>query len=135
MHARISLTKLTCFLTGHFPDPQLQRGVTCYFVLYYGYRLQEEVDMVLGGKHKVTYDDIGRLDYMSMVLKETLRLYPPAPFTFRTNPKDITINKYKIPKDTIFLVSDFNVHIRLLRSFVYKLWNFVFANSVLLKML
>lgn len=71
-------------------------------------RLQNEVDEVVGDKISVTFDDLGRLDYMSNVMTETLRMYPPGSGTSRENPADIQIEGHHIPKDSIVLVSIFN---------------------------
>uniref|UniRef100_A0A2K6SUQ9 Cholesterol 24-hydroxylase n=1 Tax=Saimiri boliviensis boliviensis TaxID=39432 RepID=A0A2K6SUQ9_SAIBB len=46
-------------------------------------RLQAEVDEVIGSKRHLDFEDLGRLQYLSQVLKESLRLYPPAWGTFR----------------------------------------------------
>ncbi|XP_072350507.1 cholesterol 24-hydroxylase-like [Scyliorhinus torazame] len=60
-------------------------------------KLQAEVDEVVGMKRDVTAEDIGRLQYLNQVLKETLRLYPPAPGTSRWLPEDMVIEGIRIP--------------------------------------
>uniref|UniRef100_A0AAZ3R3J8 Uncharacterized protein n=1 Tax=Oncorhynchus tshawytscha TaxID=74940 RepID=A0AAZ3R3J8_ONCTS len=57
----------------------------------------QEVDDVIGVKQEISFDDLGKLTYLSQVLKETLRLYPTAPGTSRFIPNDITINGIPIP--------------------------------------
>ncbi|OWK60265.1 cholesterol 24-hydroxylase [Lonchura striata] len=67
-------------------------------------RAQAEVDEVLGAKRNVDYEDLGKLTYLSQVLKESLRLYPPVSGTFRRLEKEHVINGIRIPADTtIFL--------------------------------
>lgn len=51
-------------------DPEIQR------------ELQHEVDQVLQGRVP-TYDDFNNLKYTTQVIKESLRIYPPAPLTTR----------------------------------------------------
>ncbi|XP_063295805.1 cholesterol 24-hydroxylase-like isoform X2 [Pelobates fuscus] len=69
-------------------------------------KAQAEVDEVIGAKRDLDYGDLGKLTYLSQVLKETLRLYPPAPGTSRELPEDLMIQGLKIPrKATIFLNS------------------------------
>ncbi|XP_057208755.1 cholesterol 24-hydroxylase-like isoform X1 [Triplophysa rosa] len=60
-------------------------------------RAKAEVDEVLGMKREIVYEDLGKLSYLSQVLKETLRLYPTAPGTSRWLPDDIIINGLKVP--------------------------------------
>ncbi|XP_067894559.1 cholesterol 24-hydroxylase-like [Heterodontus francisci] len=60
-------------------------------------KLQAEVDEVVGMKRDVTAEDIGRLQYLHQVLKETLRLYPPGPGTSRWLSEDMVIEGIKIP--------------------------------------
>lgn len=56
-------------------------------------RLRQEVDDVLAESHgEVTYEALGKMRYMDMVIAETLRLYPPMPFTDR-----ICVKAYTLP--------------------------------------
>uniref|UniRef100_A0A674H401 Cytochrome P450 family 46 subfamily A member 1 n=1 Tax=Taeniopygia guttata TaxID=59729 RepID=A0A674H401_TAEGU len=65
---------------------------------------QAEVDEVLGAKRNVDYEDLGKLTYLSQVLKESLRLYPPVSGTLRRLEKEHVINGIRIPANTtIFL--------------------------------
>ncbi|NWY71414.1 CP46A hydroxylase, partial [Erithacus rubecula] len=67
-------------------------------------RAQAEVDEVLGAKRDVDYEDLGKLTYLSQVLKESLRLYPPVSGTLRRLEKDSVINGIRIPGNTtVFL--------------------------------
>ena len=42
-------------------------------------KVQDEVRKCVGNKGRVTESDIDQLEYLRMVIKETLRLHPPAP--------------------------------------------------------
>ncbi|NXC95153.1 CP46A hydroxylase, partial [Certhia familiaris] len=67
-------------------------------------RAQAEVDEVLGAKRDVDYEDLGKLTYLSQVLKESLRLYPPVSGTLRRLEKEHVINGIRIPANTtVFL--------------------------------
>uniref|UniRef100_A0AAQ5X240 Cytochrome P450, family 46, subfamily A, polypeptide 1, tandem duplicate 4 n=1 Tax=Amphiprion ocellaris TaxID=80972 RepID=A0AAQ5X240_AMPOC len=59
--------------------------------------MRKEVDDVVGMKQDVSYDDLGKLIYLSQVLKETLRMYPTAPGTSREIAKDMVIDGIHIP--------------------------------------
>ena len=43
-------------------------------------KLQAEIRRCVGTKPKLNESDITKMTYLKMVLKETLRLHPPAPF-------------------------------------------------------
>ncbi|XP_034554756.1 cholesterol 24-hydroxylase-like [Notolabrus celidotus] len=69
-------------------------------------KAKKEVDDVIGMKQDISYDDLGKLVYLSQVLKETLRIYPTAPGTSRDIPEDIVIDGIHIPAGiTIFFSS------------------------------
>ncbi|KAI9012786.1 cytochrome P450 [Gaertneriomyces semiglobifer] len=50
-------------------------------------------------------EDLWGGDYMSAVVKESLRLIPPAPITSRTVLKDTNILGYSVPKGTLIILS------------------------------
>ncbi|CDQ90651.1 unnamed protein product [Oncorhynchus mykiss] len=68
-------------------------------------KVRQEVDDVLGMKQEINFDDLGKMTYLSQVLKETLRLYPTAPGTSRFIPNDIVINGIPIPAGVTCVVS------------------------------
>nr|UOU03250.1 cytochrome P450 3049E1 [Brachionus rubens] len=70
-------------------------------------KLREEVDRVLGDKREISDDDLSKLEYTSAVFNESLRKWPPVPFTFRTNFQDVEILNYKIPKNSWVMVSSY----------------------------
>ena len=63
----------------------------------------EEVDRVLGADvtHDPSFAQVTQLTYISQILKEALRLWPPAPAFSLSNYKEETIGgKYKLPKNS-----------------------------------
>ncbi|XP_029281443.1 cholesterol 24-hydroxylase-like [Cottoperca gobio] len=70
-------------------------------------KLKKEVDDVIGMKRDISYDDLGKLVYLSQVLKETLRIYPTAPATTRDVPNDIVIDGIHIPKGVACFFSSY----------------------------
>uniref|UniRef100_A0A672ZWH3 Cholesterol 24-hydroxylase n=1 Tax=Sphaeramia orbicularis TaxID=375764 RepID=A0A672ZWH3_9TELE len=70
-------------------------------------RVKKEVDDVIGMKMDLSYDDLGKLTYLTQVLKETLRIYPTAPGTSRDIIKDMVINGIRIPGGCIALFSSY----------------------------
>lgn len=70
-------------------------------------RLRKEVNNVVGVKSFIKMDDVNKMTYLDMVIKETLRLYPPAPNTFRETMHEIDILGYKIPVGTPIMMSTY----------------------------
>jgi cytochrome P450 len=72
-------------------------------------RLAEEVQAVLGARPP-TVDDLARLPFTAMVVKESMRLYPPAWVIARNALADDEIGGFRIPRDAIVLVSPYITH-------------------------
>ncbi|XP_065449661.1 cholesterol 24-hydroxylase isoform X6 [Chrysemys picta bellii] len=70
-------------------------------------RLHAEVDEVIGAKRDIDYEDLGKLEYLSQVLKESLRLYPPVPGTIRWTGKENVIESIRIPANTSLIFSTY----------------------------
>ncbi|XP_010476295.1 PREDICTED: cytochrome P450 71B2-like isoform X1 [Camelina sativa] len=65
-------------------------------------RVQENIRATLGVKReRITEEDVGKVDYLKHVIKETFRLHPPAPFLVpRETMSHIKIQGYDIPPKT-----------------------------------
>ncbi len=72
-------------------------------------RWHEEVDRVLQGRAPQV-DDLPKLSYISQVLKETMRLYPPAYTLARQCVREDRIAGYGIPKSALILISVYGIH-------------------------
>ncbi|XP_056403227.1 cholesterol 24-hydroxylase-like isoform X3 [Hyla sarda] len=70
-------------------------------------RVQSEVDEVFGSKRDIEYEDLGKLKYLSQVLKETLRLYPTAPGTSRALEEEMVIEGVRIPPRTTLMFNSY----------------------------
>ncbi|XP_053331112.1 cholesterol 24-hydroxylase-like [Spea bombifrons] len=70
-------------------------------------RLREEVDEVLGFRRDINFEDITNLKYMTQVLKESLRFYPPGPGTNRYVVEDTVIEGIRIPKGVAITFSTY----------------------------
>jgi cytochrome P450 len=82
----------------------------CQHPEIYG-KVQHEVDTVLQGRTP-TYADLEHLPYCLQVLKEALRLYPPAYATCRRTLDDIEIDGYRVPKGWAVLLVPYTLHRR-----------------------
>jgi len=72
-------------------------------------KLHAELDRELGSKVP-TVEDLHRLPYTLQVIKETLRLYPPAPFYIRDAVADDTIAGYAVPGGASVMMSPYFTH-------------------------
>jgi cytochrome P450/NADPH-cytochrome P450 reductase len=105
----------TFLIAGHETTSGLL-SCTLYALLKYPDVLKkayEEVDRVLGPdlNAKPTYQQVTQLTYITQVLKEALRLWPPAPAYGIAPLKDETIGgQYKLQKNTFVLVLALALH-------------------------
>ncbi|XP_060247070.1 cytochrome P450 3A1 isoform X1 [Meriones unguiculatus] len=70
-------------------------------------KLQEEIDRALPNKASPSYDSVMEMEYLDMVLNETLRLYPIANRLERVCKKDVEINGVFIPKGSIVMIPSY----------------------------
>lgn len=69
-------------------------------------KVQDEIRAVVGGKERVQPDDVPELRYLKMVVKETLRLHPPATLLVpRETMRDVKIAGYDVPAKTRIFVN------------------------------
>lgn len=64
-------------------------------------KVQEELQTVIGDKTRVQESDLKQLAYMKLVIKEALRMHPPAPLlVLRETIEPCSIKGYTIPSKT-----------------------------------
>ncbi|XP_044147305.1 cytochrome P450 3A9-like [Bufo gargarizans] len=73
-------------------------------------KLQEEVDTYLPDKASPTYDILMQMEYLDMVIQETLRMYPPAGRLERVSKQTVEINGLTIPKGTVCMIPAYVLH-------------------------
>lgn len=76
-------------------------------------RAAEEVDQVCADipiDAPITYNHVMKLVYIEQVLLETMRLYPVAPYIFRSCQSDTKISDCTLPRGTTVVVSVYTMH-------------------------
>ena len=72
-------------------------------------KLHEELDRVLGGR-KPTFADLPNLVYTDKVIKETMRLYPPAWGVTREAIEPVNVGGYDLAKGALIMVNIYGIH-------------------------
>ena len=102
---------MTIFLAGH-ETTAIALEWTWYLLSLHPAtreRLHAEVDDALGGRTP-TVADLPRLGYVDQVIKESMRLYPPAWVISRCAIEEDVIGGFRIPAGTIVLLSPYVTH-------------------------
>ncbi|XP_018412127.1 PREDICTED: cytochrome P450 3A19-like [Nanorana parkeri] len=73
-------------------------------------KLQEEVDLYLPSKASPTYDILMQMEYLDMVIQETLRMYPPAGRVERISKQTVEINGVTIPRGMVCMIPAYVLH-------------------------
>ena len=68
-------------------------------------KAQAEVRQVLEGQKNFDEANIQKLDYLKLVVKETLRLHPAAALIAREAREKCEINGYEIPNNTTVIIN------------------------------
>jgi cytochrome P450 len=71
--------------------------------------VRRELAGVLGGAAPLRYDDLAKLPYMTQVLKESLRYYPPS-FFVRSTDEPLELGGYTIPAGTALFYAVWALH-------------------------
>jgi cytochrome P450 len=102
---------MTIFLAGH-ETTAMNLTWTWYLLSQHPAvvaQLQAEVEQVLGGR-AATVADLPNLPYTEMVVKEAMRLYPPAPAVGREPIADTELGGYPLPEKALLNLSIFAMH-------------------------
>ena len=75
-------------------------------------KVQDEIRTCIGSKQteRLAEEEIDKLQYLKLVVKETLRLHPPAPLLLpRETMSHIKIQGYDIPPKTILVINAWSI--------------------------
>ncbi|MCG8315489.1 MAG: cytochrome P450 [Pseudomonadales bacterium] len=102
---------MTLFLAGH---ETTSHALTWTWYLLSKYpevekKLHQELDQVLAGRIP-TYEDLSALPYTEQVIKEAMRLYPPAYVLARRARRDTEVGGYKVPAGSELVIWVYMTH-------------------------
>ncbi len=102
---------MTLFAAGH--ETTMNALSWTWYLLSHNPQVEEklraELDRVLAGRTP-TVEDIPNLPYVDMVIKEAMRLYPPAWTVGRRAVDDFEVEGYRLPAGQVVLLSQWVLH-------------------------
>lgn len=110
-HKQVRDEAMTLFVAGH---ETTANALTWTFYLLGQHpkieqKLAKEIQTTLEG-HLPTLTDLPKMPYLEMVVKESMRLYPPAWTVSREAQADFELGDYHIPKGSILMMSMYVLH-------------------------
>ncbi|KAL5015475.1 hypothetical protein ScPMuIL_009745 [Solemya velum] len=73
-------------------------------------RVQCELDEVLGDRDEIEWSDLPKMEYLTMCIKEGMRLHSPVPFVQRQGTKPVQMDDILFPAGTTFTIHIYNLH-------------------------
>ena len=86
------------------------------FVLYclakypeFQQKVFEEIEDIFGSdqSHTVSMQELNKLSYLDLVIKESLRIYPSIPYIGRVLSEELTAGGYTFPKNSNIMISSY----------------------------
>ncbi|WP_158891050.1 cytochrome P450 [Amycolatopsis anabasis] len=111
--ARIRDSALVVMMAGYHTS-----GVAASWALYLlsqhpeiAARVHAELDRVLGDRPAPEYGQLGELEYLERVLKESMRRYPPGPYAARELVEDLELGEHLVPAGTTLMYPIWAIHL------------------------
>lgn len=75
------------------------------------HRCREEVREILGDRDSIQWDDLSKMTYLTMCIKESLRLYPPVPQVYRQLSKPVSfVDGRSLPAGSLISLHIYALH-------------------------
>jgi cytochrome P450 len=102
---------MTLLFAGHATTAAALSWTWCLLAQHAAVQARLHIEVVtMLGERVPTASDLPALPYLSMILQEAMRLYPPAWITARTPQQDDEIGNFVIPAGTVVLLSPYVMH-------------------------
>lgn len=103
------------FMTGGHDTTAVALGWCLYCMAMYKEHQEicrKEIREILTGRNSanIIWEDLSKLNYVTLCIKETLRLYPLLPFVGKLSSEDVVVNGYRIPKGTWIGIGCYAMH-------------------------
>ncbi|NWW50648.1 CP4B1 protein, partial [Pedionomus torquatus] len=77
----------------------------------YQQRCREEIQGILGDRDTIKWEDLGKMTYTTMCIKESLRVFPPVPSVSRQLSKPVTFSDGRsLPAGSLVTLNIFAIH-------------------------
>jgi len=73
-------------------------------------KARAEIKSILGTQPHISYDQINKVTYLTAVLKESHRLYPPVPIISRVLDEEVEVLGYTLPEGTHVRIAPWSIH-------------------------
>ena len=73
-------------------------------------KARQEINEKITDFENLTMEELNNLTYTEAFIKESMRLFTPAPQTFRLTTKECSVGNYTLPKGTGVLIPAFFIH-------------------------
>nr|KAF6443433.1 cytochrome P450 family 4 subfamily B member 1 [Molossus molossus] len=75
------------------------------------HRCREEICEILGDRDTIQWDDLGKMTYLTLCIKESLRLYPPVPQVYRQLSKPVNfVDGRSLPEGSLVSLHIYALH-------------------------
>ncbi|XP_049631445.1 cytochrome P450 4B1-like [Suncus etruscus] len=103
----------TFMVAGHDP---LTSGISWFLYCMAKYpehqsRCREEIREILGDRDSIQWDDLSKMTYLTMCIKESFRLYPPVPQVYRQLNKPVSfVDGRSLPAGSLVSLHIYALH-------------------------
>ena len=73
-------------------------------------KCRQEAQGCLDENKELSYENLGKLLYLTQFIKESMRLNPPVPYTQRSTTQPMVLDGYNLPKGSLLTVAKIGLH-------------------------